>query len=96
MASNLTTQFDTLLDADEWESIAATLAGYLAPTVARNVIEGSAPFDIPDEAYGLAVMFGAGYSPMYTREIQVGGGLYTADKAMERFGLKQTVTNLGA
>ena len=91
----LQSQFETLLDTEEWLQIVAVFAAFLAGTVARNVIEPNSPFDLPDELYGLLVMFGASYSPSYTREIQIGGGLYTADKFAERMGVKQTVTDLG-
>lgn len=76
--------------------VLAVFAAFMAGTVARNVIEPNSPFDLPDELYGLLVMFGASYSPAYTREIQIGGGLYTADKLAERTGVKSTVTELGA
>lgn len=87
--------FGTLADADHWEEAVAALGGFLAPTIARNVVEGSTGFDVPDEAYGIAVMALAQYSPMYVREVQLGGGMYAADKALERFGLKSTITSLG-
>lgn len=88
--------FGTIADADMWEDAAAVLAGFLAPSIVRNITEGSAGFDVPDEAYGLSVIFLAQYSPMYSGSLSLGGGVYTADKVLERFGLKQTVTNMGA
>ncbi|UWG46581.1 hypothetical protein HSRCO_0282 [Halanaeroarchaeum sp. HSR-CO] len=88
-------QFETLLDTEEWMQILAVFAAFMAGTVARNVIEPNSPYDLPDEVYGLLVMLGASYSPAYTREIQIGGGLYTADKFAERVGVKSTVRNFG-
>lgn len=88
--------FDALLDFEEWERIAVIFAGFLAPTVAKNVIEPNSPYDIPDEVYGLLVMAGSQYSPMYQNEMLVGGGLYVADQAAERVGLKSSVTEMGA
>jgi hypothetical protein len=94
--ANLTDSFDVLMDADEWERAGAVFAGFLAPTVVRKVGEGTTPFDVPDEAYGIAVMIGSSYAPMYQGELALGGGVYTVDKLAERAELKQTVTELGA
>lgn len=92
MAYSIDEAFGNLADADVWEQAAAVTGGYLAPTLVRNVTEGQTSMDVPDEAYGAAVMMGSRYSPVYSGEIAVGGGLYAIDKALERFGLKQTVT----
>lgn len=94
--ANFTDSFDVLLDEDEWMEAGAVFAGFLAPTVARNVLEGGTPFDIPDETYGLVVMVGGQYAPMYSNQISLGGGVYVADKLAERFDVKQAVTDLGA
>lgn len=95
MASTINDAFGTLAEADMWEDAVATLAGFLAPTVARNVIEPNTGMDIPDEVYGLIVLFGGQYSPMYGNAISIGGGMYTVDQLLERLGLKQTVVGLG-
>lgn len=87
--------FDTLADDEVWEQAGATLAGFLAPTVARNLIEPNTGFDVPDELFGVAVIAGSRYSPMYQNEMAVGGGMYVADKVLERFDLKQSITSLG-
>jgi hypothetical protein len=92
---DLSEAWQTVASVDNWESVAAATGGFLAPSVVRNIVEPRSPWDVPDELYGVAVMAGASYAPMYGREMAVGGGLYTADKALERIGLKQTVTNLG-
>lgn len=84
--------FGTLADVDVWEQAAAVFGGFVAPTIARNVLEGQTEMDVPDEAYGVAVVAASPYSPAYSGEIAIGGGLYTIDTALERFGLKQTVT----
>jgi len=89
---NIDAAFGTLADADMWEEAVATTAGFLAPTVARNLLEGQTSMDIPDEAYGAAVVAGSPYSPAYSGEIALGGGVYVADKLLERFELKQTLT----
>lgn len=84
--------FGTLADADVWEQAAAVFAGFVAPTIARNVLEGQTSMDIPDEAYGIAVVAASPYAPAYSGELALGGGLYVIDTGLERFGLKQTVT----
>lgn len=89
---NIDDAFGTLADADMWEEAAATTAGFLAPTVARNLLEGQTSMDIPDEAYGAAVVAGSTYAPAYSGNIALGGGVYVADALLERFDLKQTVT----
>lgn len=95
MASNLTDSFSVLMDEDEWMQAGATFAGFLAPTVARNVFEGALPFDAPDEFYGVAVMVAGQKSPMYSNYVSLGGGVYTADKLAQRAGIKQSVTQIG-
>lgn len=87
--------FGTLADTDHWEEAVGVLAGFLAPTVLHNVVSGRMGMEVPDEAYGVGIIALASFSPMYAREMQVGGGVYVADKALERFGLKSTITNLG-
>jgi hypothetical protein len=88
--------FDVIADGDMWEEAAAVLGGFLAPTVARNVLEGETEFDVPDEAYGVGVLIVANWSPLYAREMQVGGGVYAVDKFLARIGLKQRITQVGA
>lgn len=92
MAFSISEAFGNVADADTWERSAAVTGGYLAPTLARNLTEGQTSMDVPDELYGVAVMAGSRYSPAYSNEIAVGGGLYAIDKTLERFDLKQTVT----
>lgn len=92
MASTIDQAFGTLADADMWEEGGAALAGFLAPTLARNALEGSIGMDLPDEAYGVAVVALSQFSPAYEEYVAIGGAAYTGDKLLERFGLKQTVT----
>lgn len=95
MAENLTDSFDVLLDQEEWMQAGAVFSGYLAPTVARNVIEPNAPFNVPDELYGVGVMVAGQYSPMYETEISLGGGVYAVDKLAERVDLQDRVAAVG-
>jgi hypothetical protein len=93
---NVDAAFGTLADADLWEEAAAVTAGFLLPTVAHNLINGMTDYDVPDEAYGALVIAGSSYSPMYSGEMALGGGVYVADKLLERFDLKQSIQNAGA
>ncbi|MFC6730927.1 hypothetical protein ACFQFH_20075 [Halobaculum halobium] len=90
--------FDALASTELWESVAAIFAGFMAPTVLKNLTSGVAPDMVKDnpEVYGLAVAAGGQLSPMYSYEISIGGGLYTVDKAAERFDIKSTVQGVGA
>jgi len=81
----------TLADTGTWEQAAGVFAGFLAPTLARNLIEGNSGIDTYDEIYGLAVMAASPYSPAYSGEMAAGSGLYVIDTAIERFGLKQSI-----
>jgi hypothetical protein len=89
--------FDNLVEFDMWEQVLATLAGFFAPTVLQNLVGGVVPDAVDEpEAYGLAVMAGGQFAPAYENELSMGGGLYTADKAAERFGVKSTIVEAGA
>jgi hypothetical protein len=94
--TDLQDQFDQLLDMEEWIQIIVVFAAFMAGTVVRNVLEPNTPWDLPDEIYGVVVMFAGGYMPEYGREVMLGGGIYTADKLAERSGLKSRVTSVGA
>jgi hypothetical protein len=91
----LADSFETLADSDMWTDVGILFGGFMAPTVARNLIEPNLPWDPPDEAYGVAVVLGAGYLPEGTNMARTGGGLYVADKLAERADLKQRVTSVG-
>ena len=84
--------FGTLADTGTWQQAAGVFAGFIAPTVARNLIEGNSGIDTYDELYGFGVMAASPYAPAYSGEMAVGAGLYIIDTAVERFGLKQTVS----
>jgi hypothetical protein len=89
--------FDNLVEFDMWEQVVGTLAGFFAPTVLQNLVGGVVPDAVDEpEAYGLAVMAGGQFAPAYENELSMGGGLYTADKAAERFGVKSTIVEAGA
>lgn len=87
--------FDTLADGEVWMQAAAVGAGFLAPTVVRNLTEPNMNFDAPDELYGLLLVAGGQWSPMYANEVTLGGAIYTVDKLAERFDLKQSIPGTG-
>ena len=95
-ASNATDALDELADPEFWSQAGAVFAGFMGPTVVRNIAEPNTPWDIPDEAYGVAVVAGAQYAPKsYQKELMLGGGLYSVDKLAERFNLKQHISGVG-
>ncbi|MFU1780714.1 hypothetical protein ACM16X_04970 [Haloarcula japonica] len=87
--------FGIVADTGTWEDASAVLAGFLAPTVARNVIEPNTGQDLPDEVYGILVVLGGQYSPMYGNMVTLGGATYTVDKLLQRVNLKQSITQMG-
>lgn len=90
------TAFDTLASSDLWVEAAAVFGGFMAPTVVRNLASGVVPDAVDEpELYGLATVAGGQFLPAYQHEVTLGGGIYTVDKAAERFGLKSTVQGVG-
>lgn len=96
VANDMTGSMDVLADPDMWEQAAATAGGYLGASLAQSTLEGSIPFDVPNEAYGLAVAYGGyQFGGSYSSELAIGGAIYTIDSLAQRFGLKESVTSLG-
>lgn len=82
--------FDNVTDSDLWVEAAIVFAAFLAPTVARNMLDPFMPGEgLPDAIYGIIVMAAAAFAPDYQESVALGGGLYTVDKVAERFDLKQ-------
>lgn len=87
---------DDMLDQDTIMMLAAVAGGYAASMAGQSFAEGSLPYDVPNEAYGLLTMFIGFYADMdHSDHVAVGGGLYTTDALAQRVGLKSTVTNMG-
>lgn len=93
--ASLDEAFGTVANTDMWEEATAAIAGFLAPSVLRNITEDRFGLDAPDEIYGVSVVALGHYSPMYGEMISLGGGMYTVDALLRRFGLKGTITELG-
>lgn len=70
----------------------AVLAGYIAPALGRAAVEGVLPWDLPDEVYGAVLIGGIEYGTdggKTARYVQLGGGVYIAEKVLERLGVKE-------
>jgi len=94
--TDMTDSMDVIADPNMWETAAATAGGYLGSSIAQSAIDGMTGFDVPNEVYGLLVAYtGYEFSPAYNRELAVGGMIYTVDSLAQRFGVKQSVTNIG-
>ena len=84
--------FDTLADDDFWIDVAMMFVGFFGSTLAAVAFESVGP-DLPNELYGLGVAAGNEIATDY-RMVSVGAGLYTADVAAARFGLKDSVSTM--
>jgi hypothetical protein len=89
---------DGLMDEEMWVEVAAIGGGYLGTSLAQSTVEGTVPFDLPNEAYGAVgaagfLMFGD--SIPYADQMAMGAGLYTVDALAQRVGVKDQVTNIG-
>ena len=86
MALSYDDAMDELLNTDLWMDVGFVAAGYLAPRLANNIF---AP--LPGEVYGLASFLGG--EMIDQRGMTLGGGLYTVERAADRFGIDaSTVT----
>lgn len=84
--------FETLADDDFWIDIAMLFVGFFGSTLFAQVVESVGP-DLPNELYGLGVAAGNEVMTDY-RMVSVGAGLYTADVAAARVGLKDKVSSM--
>jgi len=88
----------TLTDTDYAEDVAYVAGGWAFSVVLANVVERFAGVDLPNELYGVGSIAASTYfmSGSNRSMMAAGGGLYVADQLSQRFGVKQTVTQLGA
>ena len=92
----LTEQFDAVLDDEMWLEIAAVGGGFLAAGTAQSVLEGSLPWSIPNEVYGVAVVLAAMQVDVpYSKQMAMGGGLNALDAAAQRVGIQESVAGIG-
>lgn len=97
-----TKELQRLMDLDLWEEVALVFGGYLAPTLVQTILERRLNLlDLPNEAYGLATIVGAGLAPGLKRNqraaASVGGGVYVADEVVNgRIGADERLQELAA
>ncbi|QSG06464.1 hypothetical protein [Halapricum desulfuricans] len=84
--------FDTLADDDFWIDVAMMFVGFFGSTLAAMAFESVGP-DLPNELYGIGVAAGNEVLTDY-RMVSVGAGLYSADVAATRVGLKDEVSSM--
>lgn len=96
-----TDYFETVTDAGFARDAAVVLGGYLAPTLLAGPVEGMARNNlpvpnVPDEAHGILVVVGAEAVLSGDEKVlvQYGGGVYTLEKLLERFGVKDALNGL--
>ncbi|MWG32971.1 hypothetical protein [Halomarina oriensis] len=89
--------FETLADPDFAKRVGTVFGAFFAPTIASGLVNDYSPVEmlkeIPQEGYGVAEIVAAQYalSGDLRTDVQMGGGLYTADKLAERAGVKSTI-----
>lgn len=84
--------FDKLTSSSFWENVLYLLAGYMAAKMIRSRIEGNSTTDVPDEAYGVAVIVaGSMFGGNAGRMVSLGGGLHTGQQLARRVGVSDVV-----
>jgi hypothetical protein len=88
----VTGYFEKFTDAQFLQDVAAVFGGYLACSGVAALENRFIERDVPDEAYGAAVIVGAEFAPIVKgrakRHVQVGGGLHMAQSLGARFGVE--------
>lgn len=95
--AELNDSIDPLMEDDYWMDVAAIAGGYGASMVLNTAVEDSVPFDVPNEAYGVAVGAGSFYAldGDMAKMGAAGGGVYVLDSLAQRAGVKEKITNMG-
>lgn len=96
--ANIESSLRHVADQQVWLDAVAVGAGVVVPLVGQNVLQGPLPDAVPPEAYGLGSIAGGWMflSGRHRRYYVAGSGLFTLQRAAERFGLDETVQNIGA
>lgn len=96
--ANVASDLGALMDADMWMDVAIVLVGFVAPTLLANTVDNVV--ELPDEIYGVIVIAISNLAmdrrTSESKMLSLGGGLYTLDALLERFGIKETVEQVGA
>jgi len=89
----VTEELSELTRMDLWVPVLFAVAGFMVSMMAKRAVEGRTSFDLPDEAYGGAVVVVsvAGLDGQNMTSMAAGGATYSADRAAERFGVKGLV-----
>lgn len=87
-----------LTSTDFATNVGFVAGGWAFAVVLGNVVERFAGMDLPNELYGVASIGASTYflSGNDRKYAAAGGGIYVADQLAQRFGVKQSVTQLGA
>jgi hypothetical protein len=84
--------FEQLAETDFWVDLAMVIAGFLVAGASQSLLEGSVPWDLPNEAYGFAV---AGVvlwmDAPYKMELATGGAMNAVDAGAQRLGIQESV-----
>jgi len=86
-----------LTDTDYYQDVGFVAGGWAFAVVLANVVERFGGMDLPNELYGVASVAGATYFLRGSdrKMMAAGGGIYVADQLAQRFGVKQSITQLG-
>jgi len=77
---------DTLASEDYVMDVAFVAGGFLAPEVVKYGVEDLAGRDLPDEAYGGAVVVGGAlYGDDMGKQLAIGGGVNVLEQLRTRF-----------
>jgi hypothetical protein len=87
--------FEKLADPGFARDTALIVSGYAAAAMTDIATDRALDRDVPNEIAGLAVVAGAEYAPkvggMQKRQVQLGGGAYTALAVADRIGIRDTI-----
>ncbi|WP_125920004.1 hypothetical protein [Haloparvum sedimenti] len=98
MPIDATAGFDKLADMRFNKEAAAVVGGLLVGEASGYMIDGTTVFgvDLPPELGGVLVIGGAEYAPAVSgrvkREVQIGGASAVALSLLERFGVRDALT----
>lgn len=97
--ADISKEVGALADADMWMDVLFLFVGFVVPTLLANTVDDRIA-DLPNEVYGLVIVVGANVlmdsRTSTTRMLSLGGGLYTLDAVLDRFGIKQELDQMGA
>jgi len=75
---------DTLASEDYAIDVALVMSGFVAPEAVKYGVEDIMSRDLPDEAYGGAVVVGGALYGGMGRKVAIGGGVNVIEQLRER------------